>query len=206
MNTLSMTENKVLMSQARESLRGKWGLAVGTFVVYVAIAIVINIIPFLGIILSIFIISPLVFGITMFSLAISRNQNAEFSQLFKGFEKYGTCVGAYLLQFIFVFLWTLLLIIPGIIAALSYALTFFIIIDNNSIVPLEAITKSKEMMRGNKGKLFCLYFRFLGWGILCIFTLGIGMLWLAPYMMVSAAKFYDDVKAQQPVPLQAAAG
>jgi len=53
------------------------------------------------------------------------------------------------------------------------------------MVLLDAITKSKEMMRGNKWKLFCLGFRLFGWGLLCILTFGIGFLWLYPYMMVS---------------------
>ncbi len=99
-----------------------------------------------------------------------------------------------MLQFIFVFLWSLLLIIPGIIATLSYSMTYFIIADNNSITALEAITKSKEMMRGNKWKFFCLGLRFLGWSLLCVVTLGIGFLWLTPYMSVSSAQFYDDLK------------
>jgi uncharacterized membrane protein len=91
----------------------------------------------------------------------------------------------------------LLLIVPGIIAALSYSMTYFIIAENDSIGSLEAITKSKEMMRGNKWKLFCLCCRFLGWILLCILTIGIGFLWLYPYMMVSFAKFYDDIKRQE---------
>jgi hypothetical protein len=73
-------------------------------------------------------------------------------------------------------------------------MTYYIIAENDSIGPLEAITKSKEMMRGNKWKFFCLGFRFLGWGVLCILTLGIGFLWLFPYMIVSYAQFYDDIK------------
>ena len=73
-------------------------------------------------------------------------------------------------------------------------MTFFLIAENESIGPLEAIKKSKEMMRGNKWKYFCLWLRFFGWGLLCILTLGIGILWLAPYIIVSLAQFYDDLK------------
>lgn len=72
-------------------------------------------------------------------------------------------------------------------------MTFFIIAENDSIGPLEAVTKSKEMMDGNKWKLFCLGWRFFGWALLCILTLGIGFLWLMPYMVVSYAKFYDYI-------------
>jgi uncharacterized membrane protein len=198
MDTISKTENKLLMAQARESLRGKWGIAIGTFVVYMLIVVGIQIIPILGAIASIIIAGPMVLGLTIFILSISRNQNTELGLLFNGFNNFGTAIGAYLLMLIFILLWMLLLIIPGIIAALSYALTFYNLADNESIGPLEAITKSKEMMRGNKWKLFCLYFRFFGWALLCILTLGIGLLWLVPYMQVSMAKFYDDVKGPQP--------
>lgn len=199
MNTLSKTENSVLMAQARESLQGKWGLAIGTGVLYVLILLPIQLIPFLGFIASILISGPLAVGLTIFALSISRKKDASVSLLFEGFKKYGTSVVAYLLMIVFVVLWMLLLIVPGIIAAISYGLTYYIIAENDSIGPLAAITKSKEMMQGNKWKFFCLGCRFLGWALLCILTLGIGLLWLLPYMMISFAKFYDDVKGQETV-------
>jgi uncharacterized membrane protein len=98
---------------------------------------------------------------------------------------------------LFVFLWSLLLIIPGIIAALSYAMAFYILADDKekTVKAMEAIDKSKVMMYGYNWKLFCLGLRFFLLSLLCILTLGIGFLWLMPYMQVSLAKFYDDVKA-----------
>ncbi|MBV1888515.1 MAG: DUF975 family protein, partial [Urechidicola sp.] len=84
--------------------------------------------------------------------------------------------------------------IPGIIAALSYSMTFFIIADDESIKPMDAIDESKRMMDGHKWKLFEMYIRFFGWSVLCLLTLGIGFLWFIPYMHVSLAKFYDDLK------------
>jgi uncharacterized membrane protein len=74
-------------------------------------------------------------------------------------------------------------------------MTFFIIAEDDSIGPLDAIRKSKQMMYGFKWKLFCLYMRFLGWAILCILSLGIGFLWFVPYISISLAKFYDDLLA-----------
>ncbi len=89
----------------------------------------------------------------------------------------------------------LLLIIPGIIATFRYAMAFFIIADDEDCGPLEAITRSKEMMKGNKWKFFCLNWRFFGWSLLAVFfTFGIGFLWIVPYMQTSFAKFYEDVK------------
>ena len=194
MNTLSTSENRVLMAQARDSLKGKWGLGIGTTVVFMLIMMVIQLIPIAGWIIGILISGAMSIGLAIFALSLSRKQNAKLSQIFDGFQKFGVGLGAYILQFIFVILWSILLIIPGIIAALSYSMTYYIIAENDSIGPLEAISKSKEMMRGNKWKLFCLGFRFFGWGLLCILTLGIGFLWLCPYMIVSFAQFYDDLK------------
>ena len=94
---------------------------------------------------------------------------------------------------LFIFLWSLLLIIPGIIAAYAYSQVFYILADNPSLSGMEALDQSKQMMKGRKWKYFCLCMRFVGWSILCIFTLGIGYIWLAPYMAVSLANFYRDV-------------
>lgn len=201
------TENVVLMRMARESLKGKWGLAIGTFVIYILIIGAIQIltrffppvISSISVLISLIIAGPMALGIVTFSLALSRNQDARSEQIFKGFNNFGTSLGAYFLMLLFVILWMLLLIIPGIIAALSYSLTFFIIADDNSIGAMDALKKSKKMMDGYKWKYFCLSMRFFGWALLCILTLGIGFLWLIPYMYVSMAKFYDDVKGNDEI-------
>ena len=191
------TENLVLMQMARKSLKEKWGLAVGTFVVYMliigAIQATTEFFPLAGLLL-LAISGPMALGIAIFSINISRNQDARLEQIFQGFNNFNTSLGAYLLMLLFTFLWTLLLIIPGIIAVLSYSMTFYILADDNSIGAMEAIDKSKKMMDGYKWKYFCLGLRFIGWSLLCILTLGIGFLWILPYMHVSMVKFYDDIK------------
>ena len=191
------TSNSELMKNAEESLSGKWGLAVGTFFVIIAINIAIQMmseISSIASLISIIISGPLTLGIAIFSLNISRGDEVNSNQIFDGFKNFGNSIGAYLLMLIFVLLWSLLLIIPGIIAALSYAMTFYIMADNEEISPMDAIDESKRMMDGSKWKLFEMYIRFFGWSILCILTLGIGFLWFIPYMYVSLAKFYDDLK------------
>ena len=193
------TENVVLMKQAREALSGKWGLAIGTYVVYYLIVLAIQFIPIAGAIAAFIIAGPMAVGAAIFSLSISRNKEAELGQIFEGFKKFGVSLGAYLLMILFVLLWSLLLIIPGIIAALSYSMTFYILADNDSMGAKEAMDESKIMMDGYKWKFFCLGLRFLGWILLCMLTLGIGFLWLIPYMQVSYAKFYDDLKGYKKV-------
>jgi len=188
------TSNVVLMKMARESLKGKWGLAVGTFFLFFLILFAVEMIPDAGPILSLLISGPFALGISIFSLAISRNENARLEQIFQGFNRFGVALGAYLLMLLFVLLWMILLIIPGIVAAISYAMTFYILADDDSIGPMEAIDLSKKMMYGYKWKYFYLMLRFFGLAILCVLTLGIGFLWFMPYVQITAAKFYDDIK------------
>lgn len=188
------TENLALMRSARESLSGKWGVAIGTIVVYFLIVGALQIIPFIGPIAGLIIGGPLALGMSVFYMSISRNEEAELNQLFSGFNNFGNALGAYLLMALFTFLWTLLLIIPGIIAAISYAMTFFIMADDPSVGPMDAIDKSKAMMYGYKWKYFFMMLRFFLWSLLCMLTFGIGFLWLIPYMGVSFVKFYEDIK------------
>ena len=103
---------------------------------------------------------------------------------------------AYFLMEIKVFLWSLLFIIPGIIKAFAYALTPFLLVDCPELSALQCIKLSNQMMKGHKFDLFYLYLSFIGWILLSILTLGIGLLWLVPYMQTSTASFYLDVKAQ----------
>ena len=188
-------ENTELMAEARESLSGNWGVAIATFLVYGLIISIFQVIPTVGSVLALFIAGPMLVGVSMFSLSLSRGENARLEQIFEGFKNYGTVLGAYLLMVLFIFLWMLLLIIPGIIAAIAYSQTFYILAEDDAISSMDALKKSKEMMDGYKWKYFCLGLRFIGWALLCILTLGIGFLWLSPYIQISYAKFYEDIKA-----------
>ncbi|MDC9723757.1 MAG: DUF975 family protein [Urechidicola sp.] len=194
------TSNSELMKDAERSLSGKWGLAVGTFFVIglinFALQLMADYIPFSSIV-NIIIAGPLALGVAIFSLNLSRDNNAKSDNIFDGFKNFGNAIGTYLLMVLFIFLWTLLLIIPGIIAALSYSMALFILADDPDIKPMEALDESKRMMDGHKEKLFFMYLRFFGWSLLCILTLGIGFLWFIPYANVSLAKFYDDLKKDQ---------
>lgn len=198
MNHASSTENRELMARARNSLKGNWGTAVGAFIVYMFISIILMV--FMEVdtsgffaIGSLIINGPLILGLSMFSLSLSRQGEAKVSQIFDGFNRFGAALGAFFLLTIIVLLGYILLIVPGIIATYAVAMTFFIIADDPGIGAWEAIKKSNELMRGNKWKLFCLLLRFIGWFILSFLTLGLGFLWASPYMMVSTAKFYDDI-------------
>ena len=134
-------------------------------------------------------------GFCGFFLGIAQEGAARLELLFVGFQRFWKSFGTYFFYTLFIVLWTLLFIIPGIIATFRYAMAFFIIADDEDCGPLEAISRSKEMMKGNKWKFFCLNWRFFGWALLAtFFTFGLGYLWLVPYMQTSFAKFYEDVK------------
>ena len=206
-----LRSNSELLRSARESLTGRWGIAIGTFLVYEIIISSLQsggyryqsdadshqgftfIYSFMSLIYLV-VAGPFALGIAIFSLNLARNVEARFEQIFDGFRNFKTAFIAYILKVLFIVLWTLLFIIPGIIAALSYAMTFFIIADDDSIEPMAALDKSKKMMYGYKSQLFYLSLRFFGLALLCILTLGIGFLWLIPYVYVTTAKFYDDIK------------
>jgi len=187
---LMTTENRKLMQMARESLDGNWILAVGTFLVYMLI--VSGSSP-----LYLVLAGPFTLGLAGFTLSLSRKEEARVEQIFHGFQYFGNSVIAYLLMFFYIFLWSLLFIIPGIIASLSYSMTFYLMADDPTLRPQQALDKSKKMMDGYKWKFFCLGLRFIGWIILCMITFGIGFLWLFPYMQVSYANFYEDLKANE---------
>ena len=112
------------------------------------------------------------------------------------FKNYLHKVWGYLLMYIFIILWSFLFIIPGIVKAFSYAMTPYILEENPELSANDAIDRSRAMMKGHKFDLFYLYLSFIGWGILCLLTLGIGFLWLTPNMSTATAAFYEDVKAE----------
>lgn len=118
----------------------------------------------------------------------------ELSRLFDGFNRFGRSFGTYFMYGLLLLLWSLLFVIPGIIKTYSYAMTFFILADDSDVGVLGAITRSREIMNGNKMKFWLLSWRFVGWSILCMLTAGIGFLWLIPYMQTSFAEFYKDIK------------
>lgn len=154
---------------------------------------------FLAAILSIYAVVCFVVGGTVqlgyakFNLALVDHREARFSDLFSQFGRFGDGFLLNLLTNLFIVLWSLLLIIPGIIAAYSYAMAPYILYENPGMRPMAALKASKELMRGNKWRLFCLQFSFIGWALLCALTAGIGNLWLCPYQEAAQASFYRQI-------------
>lgn len=152
--------------------------------------------PFKGLmsIVSLIIGGPIAYGVASYFLKLSRYQPAEFTDMFSGFSLFKTNFIMNLLIMIFTVLWTLLLIVPGIIASIKYSMAFYIVNDNPEIGAMEAINRSKEMMDGHKMRFFEMWLSFLGWFILGIVTFGLGMIYAIPYYRAAKANFYLDLK------------
>ena len=117
-------------------------------------------------IVSIFISGAMRLGYAKFNLNLIDRKPVAFSDLFSQMDRKwkGFCMN--FLTGLYIFLWTLLLVIPGIVKSFSYAMTPFILSENPHMTANEAITESRELMDGNKWRLFCLYLSFIGWSIL----------------------------------------
>lgn len=133
-------------------------------------------------------------GYARFQLDLQEGKEGELRTLFQYFPQWKTMLAAGLLQVLYIIGWSLLFVIPGIIAAYRYAMTSYLLAENPELGANEAIALSAEWMRGQKWRLFCLEFSFIGWMFLCAFTMGIGNLWLTPYMQQAQTAFYWDLK------------
>ena len=191
-----MPENKEIRAIARGELKGNWTQPVLCTLVYLLVGAGIAVIPFVGSIAALLVTVPLSFGFILTFLGFMRNQNRDemVGQPFKVFNEYGRYLGGSLLVSIFTILWALLLIIPGIIKSYSYAMTPYIMRDHPELSAVDCIDRSMSMMNGFKWKLFLLDLSFIGWYLLSCLSLGIGLLWLTPYIYCSRAKFYEELK------------
>lgn len=191
---IGVMSNSDIRAEARAKLRGNWGMSLLVCLLYSVILGAVGAVPYLGPLVNLLISGAFVLGLSFYFISIIRHQRGSIEQMFAGFSDYVRSLITMLLIAIFTFLWTLLLIIPGIIASLRYSQSYYILLDHPELSASEAIDRSKEMMIGYKWKLFCLYFSFIGWALLSILTLGIGFLWLYPYIEASKASFYQNLK------------
>ncbi|KXY18295.1 DUF975 family protein [Bacillus sp. FSL K6-0067] len=203
-----MINTKTLKQQALVALKGKWVLAVGTtLLLYIINGVIFSIFntiwgvketqESLIVEISVMIImGPLILGVYYLILNAVRKKTIRIGHIFRWFQDLNKFVEAfliYLLVKIYIWLWTLLFIIPGIIKSFSYSMTYFIINDHPEYSMNQAITESRRMMDGHKIEYFLLCLSFIGWFLLSVITLGVGFLWLAPYFYTTKAEFYKDL-------------
>ncbi|MGX5390140.1 DUF975 family protein [Bacillus thuringiensis] len=199
-----------LKETALDSLEGNWGIAVGaTLIIFILIQVVGVVIDWgfskiydwgeIGGLISFLITSPLTLGGYYLTLNIIRQEQPHISNIFIwciDMRKLLNSFLVYLLLYFYLILWTLLLIVPGIIKSISYTMTYFVLNDHPEYTMNQAITKSRHMMNGHKIKYMILYLSFVGWFMLSLITLGIGFLWLIPYFHTTKAAFYEDIAAK----------
>ena len=191
-----MKLNSEYRAEARMTLQGFWGSAallyfvVGLISCFASMTLGMLLGPFSNIVTILTL--PIIFAASMYFLHLYREEEKDITFLFERFSL--RVYGVYLLAAVYTILWSLLLLIPGIMKSYSYAMATYIIEDNPDVGPEEAIKRSMRMMEGHRMQLFLLELSFLGWAFLCILTFGIGFFWLSPYIETSRAAFYEDVK------------
>lgn len=192
-------------NRALSALENKWGNFVAITFVYgfiIGITQILSggkdspaILHLIGLVLFILAL-PLTWGYQTLFLGAVRGGDATAKDMFEGYNKelFSRVLTTTLLYYVYVFLWSLLLLIPGCIKAYSYAMTPYILKDNPEMKNNAAIEESMRMMDGHKLELFLLDLSFIGWALLSLLTCGIGFLWLTPYMNMARVNFYEDLK------------
>lgn len=194
-----MKRAKELRASAWEKKKGRWGMLALVCFLYSLIMAACAALSYVvvGAIAVLLLSGPLMLGFTMVCLAVSRRQGTGLSKLFEGFSRFGDSLVLFLLIDIFIFLWSLLLVIPGIIKMYSYSMSWFVLHDRPDLTGNEARKRSMYLMKGHKWRLFCLDFSFIGWYLLSALTLGILSFWVTPYHMTARAEFYQELLEEE---------
>ena len=175
----------------KTAMRAQFAVALLTLLLEGVLVAAGSVIPVVG---SLLLMGPLELGAIEVFYYISRGEKADVGMLFNGFRhRFAESFLCGLLETIFVALWSLLLVIPGIVKAYSYAMAYYIMMQEPEIGGYEAIQRSREMMDGNKWNLFVLDLSFIGWILLCIITLGLANLYVMPYMTAARMEFFNSV-------------
>ena len=183
-----------LKNMAKEQIHGKIGIL---FLILLIIAIIgagSTLVPVVGWFAAIVIMPAFNISLCMIFLGLTKNEDISVGDAFKGFNITGKAVWLNIITNFFVFLWSLLLVIPGIIKVFSYAAAPFILADNPELTAREALSESKRIMDGHKFDLFVLQLSFFWWYILSAITFGIAYIYVVPYFQATMANFYNDIK------------
>jgi len=184
-----------IKAQARNGFTSKYGTCIGAIIVFGLLSAAASSISFgLGVF---FLVPPLFVGYAAFNLNVYRGQQPDVADIFaKGFADYWNKVAGMLLMWVFTFLWSLLLIIPGIVKALAYSMTPYILAETD-VEASDALKLSMRMTKGHKGAIFVMILSFIGWWLLTILTFGLlYLLYSGPYFHASFAGLYDELKAE----------
>ena len=201
-----MVENSQLRYNARQQLGGKifqstW---LNMLLICAVIPLAETVLSLTGIgVIAVFLVTgALQFGLARVTTSCAKGTAWNMNQMFNGFtEDYAKTLILHLLHSIFLFLWTMLLVIPGIVKSYSYALVYYLQQEPENVhkEPVDLITQSREWMCGHKWQLFCLDLSFIGWYLLGALCFGIGTLFVVPYHQMARANFYLALRAEKEV-------
>jgi uncharacterized membrane protein len=183
-----------LKVSAKAQISGKIGILFAMFLIMIGVSLASVFVPVLGVIANYLVCAAFTLGGAWVFLRIAKGEEVSVGNVFYGFVDLWTAIKAQFFMGLFVSLWLLLLIIPGIVKTYAYSMTFFILAENKGMPVLEAITLSRKMMNGHKMDLFLLFLSFIGWFILVVITFGIAGVWVYPYFYATLTNFYLSVK------------
>lgn len=177
---------------ADEKLEGHWNEAALAFFLFSFIIGSLNSMAGIGVLI---LGGPFYLGYAFFIDEIYRGERPNIMTLFKAFnDKIVNAILLGLVSQIYLILWSMLFIIPGIIKSFSYSMIYFIQLDNPDMHYEDVITRSRKIMNGNKGRLFGLYLSYIAWFVLVILTFGILYYWVGPKIELAKYAFYQEIK------------
>lgn len=189
-----MYDRVLVKEKARQRLREFRGTCIGVYVLYSALAFVVGGATWGLAVL--FLSPPLMVGYSFFNIGVWRGETPPFETLFCGFRRYTQSLVAVLWMYLWVFIWSLLLFIPGIVKFLAYSMTPYLVSQYPDIDPKRALKVSMAITNGRKAEIFVMYLSFLGWALLSSLTLGIlAVLFVAPYQQIALAGMYETMVA-----------
>lgn len=189
-------DRATLKSMAKEQIKGNIGILFVISLVLYLVSFAMSLIPLVGSIAALLITPALTLGMIGIYLNLTNGVKPEVAGLFSYVKNFWPAFKTYILMVVYIFLWTLLLYIPGIIKGFAYSQTMYIMAENPDMGANEAITRSREMMDGHKMEYFLLVLSFLGWIILGLFTFGLLYIWLMPYMQATMTNYYKYLKGE----------
>jgi uncharacterized membrane protein len=188
MNRISIKE------RARFVLRRNRGLSIGILVAFWVLSALVS--AMTAGIAGLLLLPPLTIGLYAYFLAIWRGESAGFETLFSGFSRYVQSLVAVLWMWLWTTLWSCLFVIPGLIKALSYFATPYLVSDYPDLDPREALKISMRITQGHLMEIFIMNLSFFGWYLLSAFTLGIlALVHVHPYQQISMAGLYESLLA-----------
>ena len=181
-----------LKNLAKSQIKGNVLMLALITVIGMGLGYLASMIPVLGL----FVMPLMSLCIIYVYLKLANGVKPDISELFNHFDAIWPVFKVYVLTMVFTVLWTMLLVIPGIIKAYAYSQAYYVLAENPGIGAREALRRSEAMMKSHKMEMFMLNMSFMGWAILGTFTFGLLYIWLIPYMQATMTNFYNSIKPQ----------